>query len=262
MFSNVGQVIWVHQLFRVQVKLSQCNAVFCYLERSATPHAMIYIVIFERQLVDAGNFWEGWTLVRKACVIQFHELVAQNKRRRSYVGTVEVAVRLEAYSVEARAHFETIEEQARNNEIFVHWLRTVLGSLALWSDTDRADVELWIEAQSPSDVADRQRKKDARMDPETDILYHRFEHSYLHLSKNALEDLAPVNAVGTLLMKRQQRLISPASCSYLAVKLPRLQKMQLKLGDDEKRDSQLRKRNREGMPLNPEICHYLCNLLF
>ncbi len=193
---------------------------------------------------------------------QFHELVAQNKRRRSCVRTVEVAVRLEAYSVEARARFETIEEQARNNEIFVHWLRTILGSLALWSDTDRADVELWIEAQSPSDVADRQRKKDARMDPEADILHRRFEHSYLHISQSALADLAPINAVGTLLMRRQQRLISPASCSYLAAKLPRLQKMQLKLSDDEKRDPQLRKRNREGKPLNPELFHNLRNLLF
>ncbi|KAL2800472.1 hypothetical protein BJX66DRAFT_332047 [Aspergillus keveii] len=103
---------------------------------------------------------------------EFHEIVAKNRWRRTCLRRVEVIVQLEAYSVEARPRFETAEEHARNNTIFVHWVRAVLKSLALWSEQDRADVGLWLQAQSPSDLLDRQRLRAARMEPETD-LYRR-----------------------------------------------------------------------------------------
>jgi hypothetical protein len=86
------------------------------------------------------------------------------------------------------------------------------------------------------------------MEPETDLLQRRFEQSYLHLAQKELEDAPSVQAVTYLLVVGNPRLISPASCSYLVTKLPRLQRVQLKLFDNEKRDSELRKRNREGTP--------------
>jgi hypothetical protein len=188
---------------------------------------------------------------------EFHEIVAKNRWRRTCLRRVEVIVQLEAYSVEARPRFETAEEHARNNTIFVHWVRAVLKSLALWSEQDRADVGLWLQAQSPSDLLDRQRLRAARMEPETDLLQARFEHSYLYVSQNDLEDLASVNAVTFLLVTGPHRMINPASCSYLAAKLPRLRKAELALSDNEKRYPELRKRNREG---NHTFCMIQCSL--
>jgi hypothetical protein len=54
--------------------------------------------------------------------------------------------------------------------------------------------------------------------------------------------------VNFLLVKGNTRLISPASSSYLSTKLPRSQRVDRKLFDNEKPDSELRKRNREGDP--------------
>jgi hypothetical protein len=185
---------------------------------------------------------------------EFEKLVVQNARRRSYVRNINLLVQLESYDVEARAHFETVEEHRRNNVIFTKTIQTLFGILHSWpSADDKTDMQLSIKAQSPGDavpsIEGRKRSLEARQHPTRDLLSRRFEQNYLQFDEGSLDDLPAVNAITELSVDagyRGQRFITPASCAMIASKLPRLRTVWATLCDCEKRDLALRKRNRNG----------------
>ncbi|RHZ64675.1 hypothetical protein CDV55_106551 [Aspergillus turcosus] len=188
---------------------------------------------------------------------EFCQIVACNKQRQKCVREIHLLIHLEPYDIKARAYFETAAEHSRNNEIFVQTIQNVLQILATWLE-DHRGIELFIQAQSPSDVirGDRQRLKAARYTPQEDLLQRRFERSYLELSEEGLKSIQPVMAVTTLIIHGgvgYERLIRPSATAIIASRMPRLRNMALNLKDNEKRDRELRKRNRDGKILSPYI---------
>ncbi|KAF7131456.1 hypothetical protein CNMCM5793_004681 [Aspergillus hiratsukae] len=129
-------------------------------------------------------------------------------------------------------------------------MQNVLQILATWP-ANHGGIKLFIQAQSPSDPmrGDKQRIKRGRYTPEEDLLQRRFERSYLEVPEESLKSIPPVMAVTTLIIHGgmgYERLIRPSATAIIASRMPRLREVALSLKDNEKRDQELRKRNRDG----------------
>lgn len=103
-----------------------------------------------------------------------------------------------------------------------------------------------IQAKSPSDFLDiKQRRKQAARSRLDDLLDKRYERSYLEFSRTTADVECPsVHIVTYLSIRglRKERVIEPASSIFIASKLPRLNRVELLIGDKYKRDERLRQR--------------------
>ncbi|KAF4219271.1 hypothetical protein CNMCM5878_003575 [Aspergillus fumigatiaffinis] len=179
---------------------------------------------------------------------EFSQVVASNKQRQKYVQEIHLIIQLQPCNIRARAYMETAAEHSHNNKLFVRTIQDILRILATWPEKLRG-IELLIQAQSPiyATRRERARREAGRDTPEEDQLDLRFERSYLHVSEESLKKIPPVMAVTTLTIyggSRYERLIRPSATAVIASKMPRLQNVVLNLRDNEKRDQDLRKRNR------------------
>ncbi|CAG8910035.1 unnamed protein product [Penicillium egyptiacum] len=187
---------------------------------------------------------------------EFQRLVSTT-RRRACVRTITLLVELESYDEKARARFETDEERQQNNKIFTATISTLFRIISGWSDN--ASIALNIEAQSPSDytalksrgeIKQRLRAAKPRVN---DLLSQRYERSYLEFSKATSDSECPlVPAITSLSIQglAEERLIEPASSVFIALKLPRLNRVELIMKDECKRDERLRQLLRNNFARN------------
>lgn len=187
-------------------------------------------------------------------------------RRRSCVRFIQLVVELESYDEKARAHFETDEERQRNDEIFTTTIGSVFEILSDWPAN--LDIGVDIKARSPGDYLaiknpkERRQRKRAAAERVNDLLNKRYERSYLKFSRTTTETECPVVPAVTALSIRgvaNGRLIEPASSVFIASKLPRLNRVDLNMQDDCRRDEQLRQLLRSGKPdpINKCACQEL-----
>ncbi|OQD83217.1 hypothetical protein PENANT_c017G06314 [Penicillium antarcticum] len=178
----------------------------------------------------------------------------KNSHRKFCIQKIDLLVELEPYDKKANAHYETDEENQRNNKIFRTAISSLFEVLASWPDN--VELELIIEAQSPSDDL-------ACKDPEVflqriqaarsrggDVLGDRYNRRYLKFFEES-GHTPSIHAVTTLQIKGTsgRRLIEPASCALIASKLPRLFHLDLNLVDECKRDEGLRKQLRDDFAI-------------
>jgi hypothetical protein len=204
-----------------------------------------------------GRHWQAIIERRTFAKIRIHtakrleefQRIVTDSRRRSCLKRIELVVRLESYDVQARAQWETDEERQQNNKIFTSTICTLFKILASWAD-DAARIELSIQAMCPSDFLDmKQRRKKGARSRLDDLLHMRYEKSYLEFSRTITDgDCPPVPIVTYLLIQGlgNERLIEPASSVFIASKLPRLNRVELLMKDECKRDERLRQSLRNG----------------
>lgn len=182
---------------------------------------------------------------------EFQQLVS-TPHRRSCVQVIDLRVELESYDEKARARVETDEERQRNNRIFTTTISTLFRILSDWPDDFGISIE--ISARSPGDFLEfKERRKRRRVtgSREDDLFEKRYERSYLEFPRETTDaECPPVPAVTELSIQgiANVRLIEPASSVFIAMKLPRLNRLNLMMKDDCKRDKQLRQRLRNGKP--------------
>jgi hypothetical protein len=204
-----------------------------------------------------GRHWQAIIERRTFAKIRIHtakrleefQRIVTNPSRRSCVKRINLVVRLESYDVQARAQWETDEDRQQNNKIFTSTICTLFKILSSWPN-DAASIELSIQAMCPSDFLDmKQRRKPAARSRLDDLLQKRYERSYLQFSRTTTDvQCPPVPIVNYLSIRglRNKRLIEPASSVFIASKLPRLNRVELLMKDECKRDERLRQRLRNG----------------
>lgn len=118
-----------------------------------------------------------------------------------------------------------------------------------------------IHAQFPGDLvacpSRLRRRKAALADRTTALLNRRFERNYLWLDARFESQVEPTIAlVRTLTIEASadRRQIAAIACARLASGFPHLLTLNLALKDTCKRDKALRKRNHNGIFIDPYLC--------
>lgn len=210
-----------------------------------------------------GRHWQAIIERRTFAKIRIHtakrmeefQRIVTEPRRRSCIQLIKLVVQLESYDVQARAQWETDEDRQQNNKIFTSTICTLFKILSIWPK-DAASIELFIQAKSPSDSLDfKQRRKQAARSRLDDLLHKRYERSYLQFSRTTTDVECPPVPIVTYLSIQglgNQRLIEPASTVFIASKLPQLNRVELLMRDECKRDERLRQHLRNGK-LHPTV---------
>ncbi|KAJ5720642.1 uncharacterized protein N7483_008576 [Penicillium malachiteum] len=161
--------------YRLPIELTM--QVISYLIDAGVDPAPYATVSREWQMLIEQRIFNTINLNTSKQLAAFKQIVAQNTRRKTCIRKIKLVVELEPYSIEARAEFETAEEHRRNNGIFVPAIQSLFSILKSWPENEPG-INLSIEVMSPSDIVDRQRARQARKDPETDLWQRRFERNY------------------------------------------------------------------------------------
>ena len=178
-------------------------------------------------------------------LMEFCQIVVCNEERQKYIQEIQVIIQLELYTIETHAHSKAAAVHSRNNQVFVQIMQNVLRILAILPDNHQG-IKLSIQAQSASYPVRGNGQIGLYRYTEPQ---RRFDRFYLEIPEESLKSLPPVMAVTTLVILGgiglQQRM-RPSAIAVIASKMPRLQDIVLRLGETEKGDQELRKRNRNG----------------
>lgn len=183
----------------------------------------------------------------------FRRIISSSRSRSSHVRHLDFYVTLPEY--DQRAEFENDEDRARNNHAFTSAIQALLEAISGLSGADQHCISLTLYAQSPSDwraEPDRkkrlQRHRWGRRFLNKDLLDWRYARSYLRLVTEPPHDIPAADAITELDIRGDDvyRKIAPESVSKIASRLPRLQRLDAKLFDNERKDQALRDGLRSG----------------
>ncbi|KAJ5757708.1 uncharacterized protein N7511_006402 [Penicillium nucicola] len=163
--------------------------------------------------------------------------------RPSFIKNLDFKCIIPDYGVEARGRLEDDHDRCSNNKAFTQAITSLFEILGSWSSDDHCAIELVIYARSPGDLESEPEwtKRKIRIQqnnafPEEDLLWERYETSYLQLTEDT--HLPIVNCIEKLQVRGlvAYRGLSPRALSDIVCCLPRLRALSVDLNDNYRRN--------------------------
>ncbi|KAJ5951931.1 uncharacterized protein N7479_010344 [Penicillium vulpinum] len=218
--------------------------IFSYHPESLTAYACVC----RQWQVAAEAFTFADLHIDSASLEDFRRIVASphSVSRYFYIRSLYFKIILPDYSVAARSQYENQDDRDGNNKVFTQAIKGLFESLSSWPNYDGYEVLLQIYAKSPSDwqseedwVTRRARQQRGHAFPEQELLHRRYESSYLQLmEKVALPDVKCITSLKVMGCDAL-RNIAPGAVSVMVIHLPRLETINAKLRDKEKKATEM-----------------------